>query len=148
LVRGIDVGLLSYNWLMAETSAIEPCAAPQTNRRDHYIPRGYLRGFIAPARMNHQRPLWQFDIPNRVWSQRSPREVGYRYGFYDYAKGTVGLEAADRTFVEMEKTFPKVRDALISSDFENWKEDFLEFLLSSDDAGQVPSVFRSRQGRG
>ena len=29
----------------------------QRNRRDHYVPQGYLRGFIDPARMEHSQPL-------------------------------------------------------------------------------------------
>lgn len=110
---------------------MSPQATPEivTNRRDHYLPRGYLRGFIDPARRNHSRPLWHFDVPNRVWSERSPREVGYRIGFYDYATNTVGAETADSTFADLEREFPRVRDALISTGFKGWKKDFLEFLL-------------------
>lgn len=108
-----------------------PQAGPTANRnrRDHYLPQGYLRGFIDPARANCQRPLWHFDVPNAVWSEKSPREIGYRYGFYDYAASDVGLETADNTFADLENTFPKVRDTLISSEFKGWKEDFLAFLL-------------------
>lgn len=99
------------------------------NRRDHYLPRGYLRGFIHPARENHPRPLWHFDIPKAVWSERSPREVGYRFGFYDYTVGAVGLETADSAFADLEREFPRVREALISTEFRKWKRDFLDFLL-------------------
>jgi hypothetical protein len=101
----------------------------KANRRDHYLPQGYLCGFIDPARTDRQRPLWHFDIPNRVWSEKSPREVGYRFGFYDYATRSVGLETADSVFAPLESTFPKVRDTLISTGFRGWREDFLEFLL-------------------
>jgi len=64
-----------------------------------------------------------------MWSEKSPREVGYRYGFYDYATDDAGLETADSAFADLENTFPKVRNTLISCKFEGWKEDFLEFLL-------------------
>src|SRR5271154_161559 len=67
------------------------------NRRDHYLPQSYLRGFVDPSRLKHQQPLWHFDIPNSVWSEKSPREVGYRLGFYDFATSETGLESADTT---------------------------------------------------
>jgi len=100
----------------------------EKNRRDHYLPRGYLRGFIDPSRKNHQRPLWHYDIPNGVWSERSPREVGFRIGFYDFATAESGLEHADTTFGELERTFPALRQELISNNFRNWK-DHRDFLL-------------------
>jgi hypothetical protein len=92
------------------------------NRRDHYLPQGYLRGFIDSARWNHKQPLWHFDIPNLVWSEKSPREVGYRLGFYDYTTAQIGLETADKAFAELENTFPKVCRELVSRQFANWKE--------------------------
>jgi hypothetical protein len=97
------------------------------NRRDHYLPQSYLRGFIDPARTNHQRPLWHFDVPNTIWSERSLREIGYRQGFYDLATTESGGESADRTFAELERNYPAVRQSLISGNFENWlvHRDFL-----------------------
>jgi hypothetical protein len=103
-------------------------SAPMMNRRDHYIPRGYLRGFIDPAREHLPQPLWYFDKPNGVWSPRSPREVGYRHGFYDYTVAQMGVETADMAFAELERTFPKVRKELVRKSFKNWK-DYLDFLL-------------------
>ena len=103
-------------------------AQAKMNRRDHYLPQSYLRGFIDPERMDHQQPLWHFDVPNGIWSERSPREVGYRHGFYDYASSEVGLETADSTFAELENSFPVIRAELISKEFQNWK-DHLNFLL-------------------
>ena len=78
--------------------------------------------------MGHRRPLWHFDVPKGVWSERSPREVAYRVGFYDFATAGVGLESADSTFAELERTFPAVRRKLILENFENWK-DHRDFLL-------------------
>jgi len=98
------------------------------NRRDHYLPQSYLRGFIDSARLNHQKPLWHFDIPNGVWSERSPREVGYRQGFYDYATSESGLETADVAFGELERGFPAVRRELIEKNFKDWKQ-HRDFLL-------------------
>lgn len=99
------------------------------NRRDHYLPQSYMKGFIDPSRMNHKQPLWHFDIPNRVWSERSPREVGYRPGLYDYTTAEIGLESADKTFTQLENIFPKVCRELVSRQFANWK-DHRDVLLS------------------
>jgi hypothetical protein len=98
------------------------------NRRDHYLPQSYLRGFIDPSRLNRSQPLWHFDIPNRVWSEKSSREVGYRLGFYDYTTSEIGLESADKAFAQLENIFPKTRRDLIARNFANWK-DYRDVLL-------------------
>jgi len=102
--------------------------APNINRRDHYLPQGYLRGFIDPARRGFSQPLWHFDILNGLWSQRSPREVGYRNGFYDYVTDEIGLGTADSVFAEFENAFPNIRAEIIANRFANWK-DHRDFLL-------------------
>jgi hypothetical protein len=102
--------------------------AVATNRRDHYIPQGYLKGFIDSRRKHLPQPLWHFDKPNGAWSQRSPKEVGYRHGFYDYTVAKMGLETADMAFAELENTFPSLRKELARKDFKPWK-DHIDFLL-------------------
>jgi len=101
---------------------------PQRNRRDHYVPQGYLRGFIDPWRLGHSQPLWHFDVTQGVWSERSTREVGYRIGLYDLTTVNDVLETADSTFKAFENTFPRVRREMIAKNFENWL-DHREFLL-------------------
>ncbi|HEY6465673.1 MAG TPA: DUF4238 domain-containing protein [Candidatus Acidoferrales bacterium] len=103
-------------------------SAPATNRRDHYIPQGYLKGFIDPRRRDLPQPLWHFDKPNGTWSQRSPKEIGYRYGFYGYSVTEMGVETADAAFAELENMFPRVRKELVRKDFRPWK-DYLDFFL-------------------
>jgi uncharacterized protein DUF4238 len=98
------------------------------NRKDHYIPRSYLRGFIDPSRSGLERPLWHFDVPNGIWSERSAAEVGYRHGFYDYATSGTSAQSADSTFEELERRYPKVRSSMLEQRFANWRQ-HLEFLL-------------------
>jgi hypothetical protein len=98
------------------------------NRRDHYIPKGYLKGFIDPGRKDLPQPLWYFDKLNNSWSQRSPREVGYRHGFYDYTVAEMGVETADMAFAELENRFPRIRKELVRKEFKLWR-DHLAFLL-------------------
>lgn len=119
------------------------------NRRDHYLPQSYLWGFVDPTRVNHQRPLWHFDVHSGVWSERSPREIGYRRGFYDYTTSEIGLEAADRDFAELERNFPIVRRDLISKKFENLRE-HCGFLLRYIQMMRARSLlfFEHRQAEG
>jgi hypothetical protein len=53
-------------------------------RKDHYLPQGYLRGFISPSRADLQKPLWCFDTKQKAWSEVSTAEIGYDIGFYDH----------------------------------------------------------------
>ncbi len=92
------------------------------------MPQSYLKGFIDPSRQHLARPLWYFDIPNSTWSERSPREVGYRFGFYDYAGDRTPAETADDAFTESENLFPRVRTQLVADNFENWTA-YRDFLL-------------------
>jgi len=103
----------------------------KTKRRDHYIPQGYLRGFIDPSRANHPRPLWYFDIPKNRWFPKSSKEIGHRKGFYDYVHAGALLEneSADSTFLRLENDYPRVREELVSTGYKRWT-DHLEFLLT------------------
>jgi hypothetical protein len=50
------------------------------NRRDHYLPQSYLRGFVDPARLHHQQPLWYLDVRNDSRSERIPRASFWKHG--------------------------------------------------------------------
>ena len=102
-------------------------ATKLTGRRDHYLPQGYLRGFIDPARKNYQQPLWYFDVRNHIWSAKSVKQVGHRPGFYDYATNEAGFEPADVTFRELEQKYPLIREK-IENNFDCWTV-HLDFLL-------------------
>jgi hypothetical protein len=99
------------------------------NRRDHYLPQGYLKGFIDPARKNMARPFWMFDLETKIWSMESPGSVGWERGFYDYADGTSELEHSDLTFKRFEDEFPNVRDHLLQRNFKGWAKQQKPFLL-------------------
>lgn len=104
----------------------------KTKRKDHYIPQGYIRGFIDPSRAGQPKPLWCLDIPTNTWSPRSTSEVGQVVGFYDYAGAKAALaelDSADNAFVRLENDYPSVREELISSGFALWTK-HREFLLS------------------
>ena len=119
----------------------------KTKRRDHYIPQGYLRGFIDPAREKHPRPLWRFDVPHNKWSSCSPpKEVGHRKGFYDYVGvgTTLETETADSAFLRLENDFPLVRREMVSSGFARWSEQ-LDLLLSFMQMMRARSLFREQK---
>jgi hypothetical protein len=106
----------------------------QKGRRDHYLPQGYLRGFIDPAREYEPQPLWKLDIASKQWAERSTKQVGHIAGFYDYAGEGPELESlpsSDEAFSKLENEFPVVRERLLSlkkKAFRNWTK-HLPFLL-------------------
>jgi len=100
---------------------------PQRGRKDHYLPQGYLRGFIAPGRESLHRPLWCMRPHTGKWDYKSPAQIGYEVGFYDFANDALDAEHADTTFREMENQFPILRALLVTKRFEGWRlhQDFL-----------------------
>lgn len=97
-------------------------AAGGTNRRDHFTPQGYLRGFIHPKRLKHSRPLWVFDVRRRRWSERAPKAIGFETGYYDYSADSPPDAIAEDAFVRMEDDFPSVRDRVRREGFAMWAE--------------------------
>ena len=102
-----------------------------TNRRDHHLPQGYLRGFIDPARSDLPKPLWYFHLHTKKWKERSPKQIGYIDGFYDYGTENTVAEHPDVTFKRLENDFPSVRAQIIQKGFRSWvdhKEFFLAYM--------------------
>jgi hypothetical protein len=64
--------------------------------------------------------LWHFDIPQNGWSERSPREVAYRHGLYDYTNASAAAGSAEAEFRELELCYPRIRKRLVARNFENW----------------------------
>ena len=98
-------------------------------RKDHYVPQGYLRGFIDPAREELDKPLWHLDLATTTWATRSTTEVGWERGFYDYAGPNVGAEHPDVTFAEFERQFPIVREHMLKCRYKGWVTQHRGFLL-------------------
>jgi len=117
------------------------------NRRDHYIPQGYLRGFIGPCNELAQKPLWVFDIPHQAWSQKSTKEFAYKYGLYDYSEESPSdTIAVDVSFAGLEQHFPQVRNEISSDGFENWTT-HKDFLLRFMDMMRLRSLLALDQMR-
>lgn len=127
----------------------------QKGRRDHYLPQGYLRGFIDPGRENEPQPLWKLDIATKKWTERSTKQLGHIPGFYDYAGTGPELEclpSPDETFLEFENEFPIIREKLLllrKKAFRNWTK-HLPFLLRYMDMlrARSPLYFAQKEAEG
>jgi hypothetical protein len=99
------------------------------DRKDHYVPQGYLRGFIHPERLQHPKPLRVLDAERGVWSERSPSQIAWKHGYYDYSEGAEPDATADEAFLFIENRFPLVREQIRTSGYETWIE-HRAFLVS------------------
>jgi hypothetical protein len=89
------------------------------NRLDHYVPQGYLQGFIGPSGNGR---LSVFDKQKGSWFESGTPGVGAIKGFYDYSEGSESDQTADDAFGALETTFPKLRRELLGSGFANWNK--------------------------
>lgn len=102
-------------------------------RKDHWLPQGYMRGFIGSSRSEEHKPLWCYDRYESKWKTVASSEIGQGVGFYDYANGTdySAVTHPDSVFARLEREFPLVREELAVNRFENWevmKDFLLEFM--------------------
>jgi hypothetical protein len=102
---------------------------PPRGRKDHYVPQGYLRGFIDPARAKNDRPLWCLNKWRNQWERKAPKQICHAVGMYDFSNDAIEAEHADVTFKKMEDQFPSVLGSIKATDFAEWKEHF-DFLLT------------------
>ena len=119
----------------------------QRGRKDHYIPRGYLKCFIDSARENLAKPFWKFDLETKQWSMESPGSVGWERGFYDYADANTELEHPDETFDKLEREFSLGREYLLQRRFKGWGETTQDVSpqLCADDAGAIAFMSKARE---
>ena len=92
------------------------------DRKDHYAPQGYLRGFIHPERERHPKPHHVLDIKRNEWSERSPSQIGWERGFYDYSPDSRPDGTAEDTFRYLENQLPAVRERVRAKGHESWTE--------------------------
>jgi len=120
-----NIGVLTKDKL----AVISP-AEQARNRKDHWLPQGYLRGFIGPSRTSRFKPLCCYFTHSQKWRDVSPKEIAYGAGFYDYADGTDYAVAThpDSAFARLERDFPQHRDAMAANAFAEW-EQHRDFLL-------------------
>lgn len=102
-------------------------------RKDHWLPQGYLRGFVAPSRANEDKPLWCFHRHWQRWESLSTSEVAFGRGFYDYASGTdySVVTHPDSAFARLEREFPLRRESMAANQFATWEQHktfLLEFM--------------------
>ena len=99
-------------------------------RKDHWLPQGYLRGFIGPSRASMPKPLCCFSRHAQHWAEVSTTEIAFGKGFYDYASGTDYSSAThpDSAFAKLEREYPLRREEMAAHRFENW-EQHKDFLL-------------------
>lgn len=115
-------------------------------RKDHWLPQGYLRGFVASSRAKDDKPLWCFHVHSQTWERVSPREIAFGKGFYDYASGTdFSVEAhPDSAFARLEREFPQRREQMAANRFEDW-EQHKHFLLEFMQMMRARSPLAMRQ---
>lgn len=90
------------------------------DRRDHYVPQGYLRGFVHPTRESLVRPLWVLDTRAREWSERSASQIGWERGFYDYELLGEPDATGDDAFRRLENDLPRLRRVIRETSYESW----------------------------
>jgi hypothetical protein len=126
------------------------------NRKDHWLPQCYLRGFIAPSRASREKPLHCFFKETQEWDEVSTAEIGYDKGFYDYAVrvDASAVTSPDSAFARLEREFPLQRDSMAVNDFANWQEhkqflyEFMEMLPARSPLGRQHFEFEARSLRG
>jgi Protein of unknown function (DUF4238) len=125
-------------------------------RKDHWLPQGYLKGFIAPSRSRDQKPLSCFYRHQQRWESVSPREIAFGKGYYDYADGTdySVVTHPDSIFARLEREFPIRRNEMIGTLFGSWGEhkdfllEFMQMMRARSPLAMQQQETAARQMRG
>lgn len=68
------------------------------------------------------------DVTQTRWLKKSPREIAFERGFYDYSEGSKPDKTADEAFLSLENKLPQIRENIISEGFSEWPQ-YKDFLL-------------------
>ena len=131
-------------------------AKAQHGRKDHWLPQGYLRGFIAPSRSQDQKPLSCFYRHQQKWKSVSPKEIAFGKGYYDYANGTdySVVTHPDSIFAHLEREFPIRRGEMMVDQFASWEQhrdfllEFMQMMRARSPLAMQQQEAAARQMRG
>jgi hypothetical protein len=114
------------------------------NRADHFIPQGYLRGFVDPARKKNDKPLWCLSKERNCWERKSTAQICQIHGLYDSGTDSTNVEHPDVTFAQFENRFPPLIAGMKASGFVGWQQ-HMAFLLHYLDHIRARSPLALRQ---
>jgi hypothetical protein len=117
---------------------------PRANRKDHVTPQGYLRGFVHPERIHLRHPLWVLDVRRGGWHERSPRQIGFERGYYDYAAGSQPDATAEDAFVRLENDFPRIREQIRRDGYASWPKHRELLVMFAGMMAARSAMFRSQ----
>ena len=60
------------------------------------------------------------NVERGTWSEKSPSEIGWERGFYDYSPGSSPDETADDVFRFLENNVPAIRDRIRNEGYTTW----------------------------
>lgn len=131
-------------------------AKTNRGRKDHWLPQGYLRGFIAPSHSREQKPLSCFYQDQQKWKCVSPKEIAFGKGYYDYADGTDYSVAThpDSVFARLEREFPTRRNEMMATQFASWEQhkdfllEFMQMMCARSPLAMQQQEAAARQMRG
>jgi hypothetical protein len=111
----------------------EKTASRLTGRRDHWLRRCYMQGFIGPSREGESKPLFCFEKETQEWRSVGTKEIGQGDGFYDYADGTDygAVTQPDSVFGRLERQWRSKRELMERDKFASWanhKDFLIEFM--------------------
>jgi hypothetical protein len=104
---------------------------PPKGRRDHIVPQGFLRGFLAPSQHPKLGRLQVYELPTGPWQERTTEEVCYKVGFYDYSDPTSADATADEAFHDLENKITPIREGIREAKYLNWerhRDDLVAFF--------------------
>lgn|ERR1017187_2159177 len=94
---------------------------PAVNRRDHIVPQGFLRGFLASGQHRISGRLAVFKKKERRWRWRTTGQICYASGFYDYSDPAAADASADEAFHPLEDKISDVRERIRGDGYETWE---------------------------